>query len=180
MLLPEHWGPTSDSTVKGEEEEEEEGEGEGEGVEEETTRPRGHGDGADGANCSAAFALSVSGGERRGEDGRRSGRTGEGGWRAGAGCQLGGDWGSPVGRARARGPGILGRPDERDVAEWAGQPPPGGGEERQGAKGCPHLVHRGTGGEWRSGAFVCVCLEVNMCVHLVQRQIRQSENERCV
>lgn len=154
MSLPEHWGLTSYSTVKGEEEESEEEAGEE--VEEETKRPRGHSDGADGANCGAAFALSVSGGERRGEDGRRSGRTGECGWRAGAGGQLGRDRGRPMGRACAPGPGLLGRPDERDVAEWARQPPPGGGEERQGPKGCPHLVPRGPGGEWECGVCVCV------------------------
>ncbi len=153
LSLPEHWGPTSNSLVKGEE-----AEGEGEEVEEEAKRPQGHGDGAHGANCGAAFALSVSGGERKGEDGRRSGRTGECGWRAGTRGQLGGSGGCPVGRAR--GPGLLGRPDERDVAEWARQPPPGGGEECQGQKGRPHLIPRGSGGEWKSGAFVCVCVRV--------------------
>lgn len=115
-------------------------------VEEETNRPRGHGDGANGPDCGAAFALSVSGGERRGKDGRRSGRTGQHGWRTGTGGQLGGGEGRPLGGAR--GPGVLGRPDERDVAERARQPPPGGGEERQGPTGCPHLVPRGSGGKW--------------------------------
>lgn len=149
-------GATSDSTVKGEEEEEDKEE-EGEEGEGETKRPWGHGDGADGANCVAAFTLSVSWGERRGEDGRRSGRTGEYGWRAGTGGQLGRDRGCPVGHTRARGPGLLGRADERAVAEWARQPPPGGGEECQGPKGSPYLVSCGSGGEWRRGAVVCVC-----------------------
>ena len=108
----------------------------------------GHADGAHGAHCGAAFTLSISGGEWRGEDGRRCGRTAECGWRAGAWGQLGGDGGPPSGRAPAHGPGVLGRPKERDVAEWARQPPPGGGEERPGPKGCPHLIPRGSGGEW--------------------------------
>lgn len=149
MSLSDHWGLSSDSTVEEEEREE---------VEEETNWPWGHRDCADGANRGAAFTLSVSGGERRGKDGRRSGRTGECGWRAGAGRQLGGDEGHPAGHTH--GPGILGRADERDVSEWARQPYPGGGEECQGPKSCAHLFPRGSGGE-----SMCVC--VWTCFYLV-------------
>lgn len=142
-------------------------------VEVETKRLWGHGDGANGANCGAAFTLSVSGGERRGKDGGRSGRTGECGWRAGTRGQLGRGEGCPVGGAR--GPGLLGRPDERDVTEWARQPPPGGGEECKGPKSCSHLIPRGSGGECKS--CVCVCLDEWTCVYLVQEKITQAENE---
>lgn len=107
----------------------------------------GHTDGANGPHCGAAFALSVSGGERRGEDGRRCGRTGERGWRAGKGGQLGGVQRCPLGHPHTPGPGLLGRPDERDVAERERQPPPGGGPQRQGPQGRPDLLPRGSGGE---------------------------------
>lgn len=126
-----------------------------------TRRSKVHGDGAYGANRGAPLALPISGREWRGEGGRRSGRTGERRWRAGARGKLGRVRDRPAGDAPA-GPGFLGRSDERNVAERARQPPPGGWEKRQGAKGRSYLIHSGSGGECVKTKSLCVC--VGVCV----------------